>query len=190
MRWRIISASVLMSVALQAAAAEAGGVQLADSVRIEGQTLRLNGAGVREKFVFKAYAIGLYLPQPAESLDAIRSMPGPRRIELVALRELTADQLCDALNEFLHKNHSAPELIRLQARIDSLNRIMQSVGLATKNTRFDLDYLPGTGTRILVNGNKVGEDIPGEDFNLALLKIWLGREVPQESLRTALLGQK
>lgn len=190
MNWRIISASLLMSATFQAMAAEAGGANLPDSVQIEGQPLRLNGAGVREKFVFKAYAIGLYLPQQAHSLEAIRSMSGPRRITLITLRELTADQLCDALNEFMRKNHSETEMARLQTRIDSLNQIMQSVGIAPKNTRFDLDYLPATGTRILVNDNKAGEDIAGNDFYLALLKIWLGREVPQASLRAALLGDK
>lgn len=190
MRFGAALAAFLCALSLQAAAIEIGGAQFPSSASVGGQTLILNGAGVREKFVFKAYAIGLYLSRRADSLDAIRALDGASRIELVTLRNLTADQLCDALNEFIVRNHDAAELANLKSRVEALDNIMKGIGKASENTRIQLDYIPEKGTRVTVNGQVAGADIPGADFRLALLKVWLGREVPQESLRLALLGKK
>jgi len=50
-----------------------------------------------------------------------------------------------------------------------------------------LDYLPGTGTRVTVRGEDKGT-IPGEEFNRALLRIWLGNQPADASLKRAMLG--
>ena len=50
-----------------------------------------------------------------------------------------------------------------------------------------LDYVPGTGTRVLINGESKGM-IPGEEFNRALLRIWLGDQPADAALKKAMLG--
>ena len=50
-----------------------------------------------------------------------------------------------------------------------------------------LDYLPGAGTRVTVSGDDKGT-IPGEEFNRALLRIWLGDQPADASLKKAMLG--
>jgi hypothetical protein len=50
-----------------------------------------------------------------------------------------------------------------------------------------IDYLPGSGTRITVNGAAKGT-IAGEDFNRALLRIWLGDNPADSDLKKGLLG--
>src|SRR5512133_3464222 len=50
-----------LASALPSQAAEVGGVKIDDAVTVEGKPLKLNGAGIRTKFVFKVYAMGLYL---------------------------------------------------------------------------------------------------------------------------------
>jgi hypothetical protein len=50
-----------------------------------------------------------------------------------------------------------------------------------------LDYIPGSGTRVTINGENKGL-IPGRDFNNALLDIWLGEEPADKSLKKAMLG--
>lgn len=56
-----------------------------------------------------------------------------------------------------------------------------------EGTRITLDYLPATGTRLTIAGRVLGT-IPGERFNRAILKIWLGDRPIQLSLKQALLG--
>ena len=50
-----------------------------------------------------------------------------------------------------------------------------------------LDYLPGIGTRFTFNGI-TRLTIPGEDFNRAMLRIWLGDRPVDGRLKSALLG--
>jgi len=50
-----------------------------------------------------------------------------------------------------------------------------------------IDFLPGTGTRITVNGGVRGV-IPGDDFSRALLRIWLGDHPADGDLKKGMLG--
>ncbi|MGL5395016.1 MAG: chalcone isomerase family protein, partial [Shewanella sp.] len=43
-------------------AKEVSGVQVADSITLDAQTLQLNGAGVRSKFFMDLYVGSLYVP--------------------------------------------------------------------------------------------------------------------------------
>ena len=179
----------LLSVSSHAAPQEVAGVRFEEQSQFGGQTLSLNGAGLRTRFFFKIYAIGLYLPQKASSLEALLANKGPRQAQITTLRELTAEQFSDALIEGLKKNHSPAELEKLAARIDALQATMQALAKLPEKTQIRLDYVPNSGTRLLVNGVQKGADIPGEDFNAALLRIWLGSEPAQEDLRSQLLGK-
>ena len=64
-------------------------------------------------------------------------------------------------------------------------------GLVTKEgMRIRLDWVPGTGTRVSIDGAPADAPIPGEDFYRALLRIWLGPDPVQSDLKRALLGAK
>jgi hypothetical protein len=61
------------------------------------------------------------------------------------------------------------------------------VGTLKKGSVVHLDYLPGTGTRVSVNGvEKI--TIKGEDFFQSMLRIWIGRKPVDGRLRDAMLG--
>ena len=53
------------------------------STTVQGQTLQLNGAGVRHKAVFKVYTAGLYLGASARSGAEVVALPGPKRLRIV-----------------------------------------------------------------------------------------------------------
>jgi hypothetical protein len=55
--------------------------------------------------------------------------------------------------------------------------------------QFTVDYVPGTGTLIAVNGQVQGEPIREPEFFSALMRIWLGRSPADALLKNALLGQ-
>jgi hypothetical protein len=176
--------------ALAAHAAEVAGVNFEEKTSVGGSELALNGAGLRTKIVFKVYAIGLYVDQKSASASQILANKGPRRVQMVTLRELTADQLSEALIDGFHKNLNKADYDKMEPRIEALRTIMQSIGKAPEKTQIRIDYLPSSGTRLFVGGEQKGQDIAGEDFFAALLKIWIGDQPVQDSLRDALLGKK
>jgi len=181
--------AVTLFAAQDARAAEIAGIHFDDRISLASTELQLNGGGLRTRFMLKVYAIGLYSPKKADSLEALLAQPGPRRIQIVTLRELTAEQFADGLVEGLRKNLTETEYARLQPRIDEFKAALLSLRSATPNTAIRLEWLPGNGTRLFVGNEQRGRDIPGEDFQRALLRIWLGEKPVDSDLRNSLLGR-
>jgi len=170
-----------------AIAAEVEGVKLADKVQLGGSELTLNGAGVRTRVFFKIYVGALYLQKKAGGSEAVLEDAGAKRIAMHLLRDLEAEQLLSALNDGLKKNHAPADLARLEPQAKQLDGIFTAVKAVKKGDVVLLDYLPGAGTRVTVRGEDRGT-IPGEDFNRALLRIWLGEQPADASLKKAMLG--
>lgn len=186
-------ATAALSLALlgitPAHAIEAGGVNFADQTKVGSSELVANGAGLRKKLFIKVYAMALYLPGKQGDADAAIAARGAKRINIQLLRDLSAQQFVDALNEGVAENHSASEMAALKERLKQFSDAMLGIGEAKSGSVVQLDWLPETGTRLTVNGQQRGRDIAGEDFYGALLKIWLGRKPVQDDLKSALLGR-
>lgn len=172
-----------------AQALDIAGAHFDDKTSLAGSELQLNGAGVRTKLFFKIYAVGLYLPQKNDSAEAIIASKGARRIQIVTLRDLTAEQLTDAFIEAITANHNEQEMIKLTARVDRFRSTMLSIGKAADKTVIRIDYLPASGTRLTVGSEQKGGDIAGEDFYQALLRIWLGTTPAQADIKDKLSGK-
>ena len=141
------------------------------------------------KLFFKVYAIGLYLPQKAGTAADVLAAKGAKRIAIVTLRDLTAEEFSNALIEALKKNHDEATLAALQPRIEQFRVTMLGIGNAPEKSVVHLDWLPDAGTRLTFNGAQKGGDIAGEDFYRALLRIWLGDKPAQDDLKDKLLGK-
>ena len=190
-QWFMIFSLVLLP--WPAAAAELGGIKLPDSVRVTegGAELVLNGAGVRTRFMFRVYVGALYLEKDlakkSASANAIINDTGAKRIELHMLRDVLADQFTEALEDGLKNNNAAEELPKFEARVRQLRAVFDVVKIAKAGDVIVIDFLPGAGARIAVNGT-VKSTIAGEDFNRALLRIWLGDKPTDGGLKKGLLG--
>jgi len=167
--------------------AEIEGVKLADKVQVGGAELVLNGAGVRTRVFFKVYVGALYVQKKANATEGVLADAGPKRIAMHVLRDLTAEQLFSALKDGLGNNHSPEQLAKLEPQVKQLEAIFNEVKAAKKGDVILLDYLPGAGTRVTVRGDDKGT-IPGEEFNRALLRVWLGNQPADASLKKAMLG--
>ena len=184
---------LLLASAFSAGAAEIEGVKLDEHIYIAQGVpqLVLNGAGVRRKLVVaKVYVAALYLTQKNHTADAVLSDPGAKRLAMHILQEeIGAEQFVSALHDGLAANHQPPELAPLEERIHDLAAMMHMVGRMNQGGTVLLDYLPGIGTRVTVNG-VTRITIPGEDFYRALLRIWLGDRPVDGRLKQALLGNE
>jgi len=166
-------------------AAEVGGVKLDDKASVGGSEVVLNGAGVRTRAIFRVYVGSLYVPAKATTLPAVLAK-GPRRIQMNLLRDVSAGQMVDALVDGLKDNNSEAELAALKAQSDQLITLMKSLGDLKEGNVVTLDFVNG-GTQIALNGQAKGS-IPGEPFNQALIKVWLGDKPAQGDLKRAMLG--
>ena len=145
---RIIFALFFVVAFTGASAAEVGGVKLDDKLRLTptGPELVLNGAGIRTRVFFKVYVGALYLAEKKAAANDVLALAGPKRVAMSMLRDLTAQQLSEALVEGINNNANAAEQTALKARIDELVAIMNALGEAKKGDAILLDFLPGSGT--------------------------------------------
>jgi hypothetical protein len=168
-------------------ALEVGGVQLADKVQVGNETLQLNGAGIRTKWFFKVYVSALYLTQKQTSAETIIADGKVHRIALHMLRGLGSKRLYNAFSEAIEANQTPAELAAMDAQLKQMAQIFDAVNEVKEGDVITLDYLPGNGTLISVNGTARGT-ITGADFNRALLRIWLGSKPAQDDLKKEMLG--
>jgi hypothetical protein len=182
---RLLIALFALCLGAPVLAAEVGGVKLQDKVSVGGQELVLNGAGIRTKAIFKVYVGSLYVPAKAGDVAAVLAK-GPRRIQMNLLRNLSADDLVNALVDGLKDANTEQDAAAVKAQTDQMVAIMKAFGEVKDGNVVTLDFVDGA-TLIGFNGAAKGT-IAGEPFNRALTRIWVGDKPVQADLRKAMLG--
>jgi hypothetical protein len=104
------------------------------------------------------------------------------------LRNVDADTFAGALNEGLQNNLTPAQLAGFKVQIEALNAALKSGGEAKKGDVILIEYVPDSGTRVMVNGQARGAPIPSDDFYSAVLRIWLGDKPVDGDLKKGLLG--
>ncbi len=184
---KILLPAIILLTGLNVAAREVNGVSLDEQHTLAGQQLQLNGAGIRTKFVFDIYVGALYLPTKTTDAKQAIAMPGPKQVLMhILYDELSKEKLTDGWTAGFENNLKGKELEALKPRLAEFNQLFSSV---KKGDQILLDYLPATGTQVTINKQPKGS-VPGEDFNQALLKVWLGDEPADSDLKAAMLRVK
>ena len=167
---------------------EVAGVKFNPVEEIGGQKLQLNGAGIRYKAIFKVYAVGLYLSAKATTPEAVIALPGPKRLHIVALRDLDGNDLGKLFYKGMESNTTREEFVKAINGVLKIGELFATKKELKKGESFSVDYLPGVGSVVMINGTRVGEIIKEPEFYGAFLHVWLGPNPPDSALKTKLLG--
>lgn len=180
-----IALTAALLTPMLAEAKTVSGVELADSLTIAEQSLALNGAGVRSKFFMDLYVGSLYIATPANDLTAVLDQSTAVIRLNITSGMITSDKMTDAIEGGFDSATNGNT-----ASIDK--DIAQFMGLFTeevsKGDQFTFVTHKGAGVTSFKNGVEQAT-IAGEAFRQALLKIWLGDEPAQKSLRKNMLAQ-
>jgi len=184
----LLAAAAICLVSLPVAARSVSGVDLPERVRARDDTEPvLNGAGVRTKFFFDIYVGALYLPAAGQELERIRQTDQPARVDMhFEYSEVSHDKLADAWREGFRANNAPEVYDRVE---DRLARFVDLFPTAHENDVYVIDYLPGHGTEVRINGEPVGT-IAGAEFFHALLNVWLGPDPADDDLKDGMLGRR
>jgi hypothetical protein len=188
-----LAASVALAFAAPAARAQTtdvGGIKYDNTLQIGSNRLQLNGAGIRYKAVFKVYTAGLYLTQKAGTPEAVIANPGPKRIHVVMLRDIDANELGKLFTRGMQDNSPRDEFSKSIPGTIRMGEIFSAKKKLSSGESFSVDYTPNAGTVVLVNGKATAEPIKEPEFFTGLLRIWLGQKPADANLKEALLGNK
>jgi hypothetical protein len=181
--------SLLLSLTLLvpafAFAATLADVKLDDKVVVNGQTLSLNGIGLRKKFFIKVYVGGLYVPAKSSNPATILAADSPRRMVMHFLYGVGKDKMCEAWDEGLEAN-TPNASAEVKNAFKTLCSWMEEI---PKGNRLVLTYVPGTGTTVEINGKAKGT-LPGKATSDAIVSTWIGpKPAMGDDFKNAILGK-
>jgi hypothetical protein len=173
---------------------DVGGVRFERRLEVGGNTLALNGAGIRYKAVFKVYAAGLYVPAnlatKPSTPDALLAVTGPRRLAITMLREIDSNELGKLFTRGVEDNVPRSDYAKLVPGLIRMGEVFARHKRLMPGDTFTIDWVPGSGTVISVKGQPQGEPFKELEFFNALLRIWVGKSPADHLLKEALLGTR
>ena len=188
MKQKIVPALALLlfSTLPSAFPLEIEGVKVPPQSSVNGQSLSLNGAGLRTVTIafipIKAYVAAFYTPSPLKSEEAVLASPGPMQFTFTFLKSVSQGQVTDAWQSQIKASmtYNYPGVEKDCAAFVGMFGALAQGGV-------EMVQLIGSETRIYDSGQLKGT-IPGRDFQKAFLSMWFGSNPVQQDLKAALLG--
>ncbi len=165
------------------------GVRLPKKRTVGDCELVLNGTALRKVWGFKVYVTGLYLTKPSRDANHIMSRDkAPKRLHMTMMRQLGSKEFESTVKKNIEKNFSPEEQKRYAKQLKAFLGCFDDELDLVKGSAINIDYLPGKGMQVTVDGRE-HELIAGESFYHAALRLWIGTP-PQASIKTGLLGKE
>ena len=158
------------------------GVSLPDTATVGGQTLQLNGLGLREKYFIDVYVGGLYLPSKSSDADQAITSDVPKRVVMHFIYDdVSRDKLAETFIEGLDKY---PQYASARPKMEQCLSYLTEV---TAGDQIVIDYEPAMGTTITIKG-QVQPPIEGRDFMELIWSLFIGSKPATEKLKAGMMG--
>lgn len=184
----VVTFVFIFGLSAVANAIEVAGVKVEDNINLGGNSLVLNGAGVRYKAIFQVYVAGLYVSKKASNPEEILRQPGAKRVVVTFLRDIDNKEFSKQFIRGLEDNLEKSDRAKVLANMPRMGQLFNDFKNFKPGDSFSIDWLPGVGTVISVKGKPWGEPFKDPEFFNALLRIWLGPNPPTWQIKEALLG--
>ena len=170
-----------------ARALEIQGVSVPPTAQVAGQSLPLNGAGLRTFTLLlvpiKIYVAAFYTPGPLRSEAEVLASPGPMQFTFTFLRAVGASDVTEAwTSQFANSvTYTYPGYKKDRDSFIGMFGALQQGGV-------QMVQFIGTDTLVYDQGLLKGT-IAGRDFQKAFLSLWFGSNPVSPDLKSALLGK-
>jgi hypothetical protein len=185
----LIAAALAFTLPAATAQVTVAGVKYDETAELRGSKLQLNGAGVRYKVVVKVYAAGLYISRKAGTTEEVLAAPGPKRLHITMLRDIESAELGRLFTRGVEDNMDKAGFSKLVPGLVRMSQLFADIKKLHSGDTFSIDWIPGTGTVIMVKGVPQGEPFKEPEFFNALMRIWLGPVPADYKLKDTLLGR-
>ena len=180
----LLSFLILASHNLFAAVLE--GVEFAETYKLDGSTLVLNGTGMRlATFVkVKVYAAGLYLETKATDGQKIIASDTKKVVRMVFKRDVDADVIQESWTEGFEHQCKRDERKTLLSSLAQLNSLMSDMKEGE-----EMLYTFDQGTvEVFIGGVSRGK-VENNRMAQLLLGCWIGSKPPNKELKAGMLGK-
>jgi hypothetical protein len=160
------------------------------ALQVQGTKLQMNGAGTRYKAgIFKVYDMAMYTTKKVGTPEELLALPGPKRLDFTALREVPGTDLGLLFIKGLQENSPKEQVQRHTVATTRLIEIFSGRSKLKPGDTFAMEFVPGKGTTFYIVGEAQGAAVGDDEFFEMVLRIWFGKSPVDRSLKDALLGQ-
>jgi hypothetical protein len=182
-KWTLVAIAILVPALALAITVE--GTKYENTVNIEGKTLKLVGAGLREKWFFDVYTMGVYTESGSCNTSQLIKTDEVKYLRLDMHRDVSAEKMSstigESFEEHMPKNASA-ELKQQRKTFESYFKKECKEGNVLEFT-----YVPGKGTSLKQNGASMGPVLTGKAFQEVLWDIYFGKDTCCDDLKEQIL---
>ena len=180
--------AVLLSTTGQAGSLDIGGVKVEESLTIYNNTLLLNGAGLVSNGKTPSYVVQIYAKQKFRTLDELFSAPGPKRLALIAIKEVDTGPIVKMFNRNVDETAGRSDRAKLIPGLMSIGEIFKANRVLKPGDVLTMDWVPISGLVIYLGGKLQGQPYREPELFRAAMGIWVG-EIPADAkVKDALLG--
>jgi hypothetical protein len=177
----LVAAILAMSVAR---AAELGGIWMPNTQLVDGETLLLNGMGLRTYSILRIhiYVAGLYLEQRTDDPQMILRSTGMKLLQIKFLRDVTAAEARASWQRGFENNCRPPCYVRS----NDVRHFLAAIPAFHRDDNSRLLFT-ARGVDVSINGHLLGR-IADPHFATVILSTFIGPSPPTLQLKRELLG--
>ena len=133
--------------------------------------------------------MALYTPKKVATPEELLALPGPKRLYFTALRDIPGTDLGRLFVKGLAENSPEPLVRKHTLSTTRFIEIFSGRSKLVAGDTFAMEFTPGKGTQFFIAGQPQGEPVGDDEFFTMVLKIWVGTNPADKSLKEALLGK-
>ena len=177
---------VFLFLSFAISAVELGGITMPDKLQAGDQSLELNGAGIRSKFVFDLYVAGLYLTEENTDAKAIIESDAPMALRLhIISSKITSKKMTKATRKGFKKSTGG----KIEGIANEIDQFLTAFSDdIIEGDTFEFVSTANEGVVVSKNGTHQAT-IASIEFKHALFGIWLSDHPVKEGLKKNLLGR-
>ena len=183
-----LSAAALACALLAAPVAHAlnvEGREFAPAVTVDGKALKLVGAGVREKWFFKVYAMAAYSTSGACSASSLVNADEPKYLRIEMLRSVDAAKMGSTIGEAFDEHMPKDASPALRSQRATFQGYFTKA--CSEGSVLEFLYDPAVGTTFRQNGQSMGSPLAGREFARVLWDIYFGTDSCCDTLKASVL---
>jgi hypothetical protein len=171
-KWILTAVTILVPVAALAITVE--GTKYEDSTNVEGKTLKLVGAGLREKWFFDVYTMGVYTESGTCDPSNLINADEVKYLRLNMHRDVSAEKMSSTIGESFEEHMPKGASAELKQQRKTFESYFKKE--CKEGNVLEFIYVPGKGTIMKQNGKSMGPVLAGKQFQEVLWGIYFGKD--------------
>jgi hypothetical protein len=183
---RFVILLLCSSVPAVALALTVEGKDFPASKQVEGKSLKLVGAGLREKGFFDVYALGAYTQSGSCDPQKIIKDDETKYLRIEMLRNVKAESMASSIGDAFDDAIPPGADSNLKAQSATFQGYFKDK--ARKNQVIDFTYVPEVGVTIRQDGKVLGPPLTGKDFQEVFWSIYFSDKTCCKDLQEQILA--